>query len=309
MRNELPASRTRLDKLMRVHLVDGTFELFRAHFTNRPGHVAPNGQDVKATLGVVFSMLALLSDPDEGATHVAVAFDHPIRSFRNDLYAGYKSDAGVPPEILAQFDLVERATRSIGIVVWSMDHWEADDALATGAARFRDQVEQVRILTPDKDLGQCLLGQKVVQVDRIRRRVIDEAALLSQRGVAPASIPDWLALVGDAADGYPGVPGFGEKTAAALLATFGHLEAIPDSPAEWPPSVRGRERLAATLSEHRNDAVLYRKLATLVSDVPLAEDLAALEWKGVPTGPFEALCDELGADASLRARPLRFVRA
>jgi 5'-3' exonuclease len=291
---------------MRVHLVDGTFELFRAHFTKRPGHTAPTGQDVKATVGVVFSLLALLQDPDEAATHVAVAFDHPIRSFRNDLYAGYKTDEGVPPEILAQFDLVETATRAIGIVAWPMDRWEADDALATGAFRYRNQVDQVRILTPDKDLGQCLDGQKVVQVDRIRRRVIDEAALLAQRGVRPAGIPDWLALVGDTADGYPGLTGFGEKTAAALLAKFGHLEDIPDSAADWPTSVRGKDRLAATLAERRDEALLYRKLATLVRDVPIAEDLAALEWKGVPRGTFEAFCETVGADAGLRARPHRF---
>jgi 5'-3' exonuclease len=291
---------------MRVHLVDGTFELFRAHFTKRPGHSTPDGQDVKASVGVVFSLLALLQDPDEAVTHLGVAFDHPIRSFRNDLYAGYKTDAGVPPEILAQFDLVERATRAIGIVAWPMDAWEADDALATGVARYGDQVDQVRILTPDKDLGQCLTGQKVVQVDRIRRRVIDEEALLAQRGVRPESIPDWLALVGDTADGYPGLPGFGEKTAAALLLKFGHIEAIPNDVAAWPTSVRGREKLAVTFAERKDEALLYRKLATLIHDVPLAEDFAALEWKGVPREPFAAFCDEVGADPGLRARPHRW---
>jgi 5'-3' exonuclease len=267
---------------MRLHLVDGTFELFRAHFTKRPGHTSPSGQDVKASVGVVHSLLGLLVEPDEQATHLAIAFDNPIRSFRNDLYDGYKTDEGVPPEILAQFDLVERGARAVGVVVWSMDNWEADDALATAAFRFRDQVEQVRILTPDKDLGQCLSGKKIVQVDRIRRRIIDEEALWTMRGVRPASIPDWLALVGDSADGFPGLPGFGEKTSAALLAQF---------------------------AEHRDDAFLFRKLATLAPDVPLAEDLAALEWKGVPRGAFEAFCEEVGADAGLRSRPHRFASA
>jgi 5'-3' exonuclease len=291
---------------MRVHLVDGTFELFRAHFTKRPGHTAPTGQDVKASVGVVLSLLALFQDPDELATHVAVAFDHPIRSFRNDLYAGYKSDEGVPPEIAAQFDLVERAARAIGVVVWSMDNWEADDALATAARRYASGVDQVRIMTPDKDLGQSIRGTQVVQVDRIRRRVIDEEALVAQRGVRPASIPDWLALVGDSADGYPGLPGFGDKTAAALLARFGHLEAIPERAADWPKAIRGADRLAATLAAKRDEALLYRRLATLDSEVPLAEDLAALAWRGVPRAEFMAFCDEVGADAGFRARPHKF---
>jgi 5'-3' exonuclease len=291
---------------MRVHLVDGTFELFRAHFTKRPGHTSPTGQDVKASVGVVLSLLSLLQDPDEAATHLAVAFDNPIRSFRNDLYPGYKTDEGVPPEILAQFDLVERATRAIGVVVWPMDHWEADDALAAGAAKYEGQVDQVRIMTPDKDLGQCILGQHVVQVDRIRRRVIDEDALVAQRGVRPASIPDWLALVGDTADGYPGLPGFGDKTAAALLAAFGHIEGIPDRAQDWPKSVRGAEKLAATLASRRDEALLYRKLATLALDVPIAEDLAQLAWRGVPRAEFAAFCDEVGVDAGFRSRPHRY---
>jgi 5'-3' exonuclease len=290
----------------RVHLIDGTFELFRAHFTQRPTHFSPAGQDVKATLGVVHSVLALLSDPDEAATHVGVAFDNPIRSFRNELYAGYKTDEGVPPEILAQFDLVEKAMRAIGVVVWSMDRWEADDALATAAAHFAPEVDQVRICTPDKDLGQCISGERVVQVDRMRRRLIDEPALIAQRGVKPGSIADWLALVGDSADGYPGLPGFGEKTAAALLARYEHIEGIPPRAAEWPKSVRGAERLAAVLVERRDEAMLYRKLATLVTDVPLGTDLEALRWKGALRPEFLALCDELGADAGTRARPGRW---
>ena len=293
----------------RVHLIDGTFELFRAHFAKRPGHVTPDGREVKATVGLVLSLLVLLQDPEEAVTHLAVAFDHPIRSFRNDLYPGYKTEEGVPEELLAQFELALVATRSIGVVAWPMDRWEADDALATGASRYGGQVDQVRILTPDKDLGQTIVGRKVVQVDRIRRKVIDEEALVLRRGVRPASIPDWLALVGDSADGFPGLPGFGEKTAAALLHQVGHLENIPARAAQWPSGVRGRERLAVTFAENREEAFLYRKLATLVRDVPLAEDLDALAWKGVPKERFLAFCDAVGADAAFRARPHEFAPA
>ena len=243
---------------MRLHLVDGTYELFRAHFSKRPERALLDGRPGKATWGLIDSLRYLLADSSEAVTHIAIAFDNPIRSFRNDLFDGYKTEEGVPPELLAQFDAVEAAVRALGVVVWSMDRWEADDALATAAARWRDQVEQVRILTPDKDLGQCLVGQRVVQVDRMRQRVIDEDALLAARGVKPASIPDWLALTGDDADGVPGVPGFGAKSAAAVLAKFEHLENIPDDPRAWPPAVRGAERLARTLAGARPEALLYR---------------------------------------------------
>src|SRR5512137_644608 len=207
---------------MRLHLVDGTFELFRAHFSRRPERHAPAGWDAKATVGLAGSLLALLRDPAEAPSHVAIAFDNPIRSFRNDLFPGYKTEEGVPPELLAQFDEAEEAARALGLVTWSMSEFEADDALATAAARFRDQVDQVRILSPDKDLGQCLSGSRVVQVDRVRGRVVDEAALRARRGIAPESVPDFLALVGDDADGIPGLAGFGEKTAGALLASHLH---------------------------------------------------------------------------------------
>jgi 5'-3' exonuclease len=280
---------------VRLHLVDGTFELFRAHFSKRPPHAGPDGKDLKATVGVAESLLALLRDPAEAPTHVAVAFDHPIRSFRNDLLAGYKSDEGVPEELLAQFDDVEDATRAIGLTVWSMDRFEADDALATAAARWKGEVEQVRILTPDKDLGQCLEGARVVQVDRIRNRVVDEAALRERRGLGPASIPDFLALVGDDADGIPGLPGFGERTAGVLLGAFGRLEEIPSDPRRWPAAIRGADRLVATLAERREDALLYRRLATLVTDVPLAETLEDLRWRGVPRERFEAWRERTGA--------------
>src|SRR5512145_2549845 len=252
---------------MRLHLIDGTYELFRAHFSPRPGSTSPDGQDVKATVGVMSSLLMLLHDATEAVTHVAVAFDNPIRSFRNDLFAGYKSDEGVPPELRAQFDAAEDAVRALGVTVWSMRVHEADDALATAAARFRGQVEQVRLLTPDKDLGQCLAGREVVMVDRMRKKELDEAALLARRGIRPASVPDWLALVGDDADGIPGLPGFGEVTAARLLADHGRLEAIPARAADWPRSIRGAAQLAVVLEAEREQALLYRRLATLVCDV------------------------------------------
>jgi 5'-3' exonuclease len=285
---------------MRLHIVDGTYELFRAHFSKRPDHADARGRDAKATLGVVWSTLALLRDPDERVTHIAAAFDNPIRSFRNDLFTGYKTDEGVPAELLGQFGAVEEAMRAIGVVVWSMDEWEADDALATAAERFWQEVEQVRILTPDKDLGQCLQGERIVQVDRMRKKVIDEAALLAARGIAPASVPDWLALVGDTADGIPGLPGFGAKTAAALLHEYGRLEGIPPRASEWKPNLRGAPVLAATLAAHREEAMLYRRLATLVRTVPLPESLDDLRWSGVPQARFDAWCQAIGAPESLR---------
>lgn len=290
---------------MRVHLIDGTFELFRAHYTKRPGHVGPGGQDLKATVGVVASIIALIDDPQEQATHLAVAFDNPIESFRNELFEGYKTGAGMDPALVAQMGPVEEAVRALGVTVWSMDRYEADDALATGARRFRDQVEQVRIMTPDKDLGQCLMGQQVVQVDRIRRRTIDEVAMRERRGVAPASIPDYLALVGDSADGIPGLPGFGEKSASALLGHYGHLEAIPADAGAWAVKVRGAARMSATLAERMDDALLYRKLATLVDDVPLAEDLEDLRWRGAPRRAYLEWCDRVRV-RSLRDRPPRW---
>jgi 5'-3' exonuclease len=284
---------------MRLHLVDGTFELFRAHFSGRPA--SPR----KATVGLVASMLALLQDKSEQVTHIAIAFDNPIRSVRNDWFDGYKTEEGVPPELLAQFDDAEAGVRALGMVVWSMDRYEADDAIATAAARWRDEAEQVRMLTPDKDLGQSIRAQRVVQVDRIRKRVIDEDELVRSRGVWPSSVPDWLALVGDAADGIPGIPGFGKKTAAALLSAFGRLEDIPSEPNAWPAGIRSADRLAATLREQMDRALLYRKLATLIDDVPLGERLEDLAWSGVPREAFAAWCDAEGQQ-ELRERPRRW---
>jgi 5'-3' exonuclease len=288
---------------MRLHLVDGTYELFRAFYSKRPPHRAPDGTDKKATLALAWSILSLLHDPDEALSHVAVAFDNPIRSFRNDLFDGYKTEDGVPRELLEQFNPAEAAMRAIGVAVWSMRDFEADDALATGAARFADAVDQVRILTPDKDLGQCLRGTHVVQVDWRTKTVVDEQALLRRRGVQPGSVPDWLALTGDDADGIPGLPGFGEKTASALLAKFIHLEGIPGDPRTW-PAVRQAPRLAATLEAHRDDALLYRRLATLRTDAPIGS-LEETEFKGVPRERFLAFCDAIGT-TDLRGRPTRW---
>ena len=290
---------------MRLHLIDGTYELFRAHFSKRPPHAGPRGEDLKATVGIVSSLLNLLSDPTERPTHLAVAFDNPIRSFRNGLFDGYKTELGVPEELLAQFDLAELATAALGVKVWSMQEFEADDALASGAARLAHAVEQVRILTPDKDLGQCLSGTHVVQVDRMRSKVIDETALRALRGIGPASIPDWLALVGDDADGIPGLTGFGEKGAAAVLAAFEHLEAIPDDPRRWPATIRSRDTLAHTLATQREEAMLYRTLATLRKDAPIDTELSALEHRGVPREPFLLFCEQVGS-SSLPARVERW---
>ena len=285
---------------MRLHLIDGTFELFRAHYAKRPERVAPDGRDVKATVGVLTSLIYLLDDPEESATHLAVAFDNPIESFRNELFAGYKTGEGMDPNIVAQFDLVEQAVSALGVTVWSMARFEADDALATAARRWRNDVAQVRILTPDKDLGQCVTGNRVVLVDRIRKRVIDEDGVYAKRGCPPASIPDWLALVGDSADGIPGVPGFGAKTAAALLTRYRTVEAIPRVSADWDVKLRGAMRLAATLHEMRDEVALYKTLATLAEDVPLAESLDDLRWRGAHRERFEALAKILGG---VPARP------
>ena len=290
---------------MRLHLVDGTYELYRAHYAPRPDHREPSGKDAKATVGIVESLLALLHDSDEAVTHIAVAFDNPIRSFRNDLYLPYKSDEGVPPELRSQFDAAEDAVRAIGVTVWSMREYEADDGLATGARKFRDEVEQVRIMTPDKDLGQCIQGDRVVQVDRRQKKVTNESAFRADRGFGPDSMADFLALAGDSADGFPGLPGFGKKTAAMLLGVYQRIEQIPADVSQWSVKPRGALQLAATLVEYRGDALLYRKLATLVDTVPLTDSLEDLKFKGVPRENFEQWCDELGVQR-LKTVPKRW---
>ena len=290
---------------MRLHLVDGTYELYRAHYAPRPGHLAPSGADAKATVGIVESLLYLLHDLGEAVSHIAVAFDNPIRSFRNDLFLDYKSDDGVPPELRSQFDAAEEAVRAIGVAVWSMREYEADDGLASGARRFRDAVEQVRILSPDKDLGQCIQGDRVVQIDRRQRKVTNEAIFRAERGFGPASMPDFLALTGDAADGFPGLPGFGKKSAAILIGTYEKIERIPVDSLDWKVKPRGAIQLAATLAQHRDDALLYRRLATLVDTVPLDDSLDDLQFRGVPQERFERWCDELGVER-LKTVPKRW---
>jgi 5'-3' exonuclease len=290
---------------VRLHLIDGTYELFRAHYSPRPGHAGPTGQDLKATVGVVASLLSLLHDPVEDVTHVAVAFDNPIRSFRNDLYPFYKSDEGVEPALRAQFDTVEEGVRAIGVSVWSMREFEADDGMAAGAARFRDQVEQVRIMTPDKDLGQCIRGTRVVQVDRRQMKVTDEAAFRERRGFAPQSMPDYLALTGDTADGFPGLPGFGEKTAGLLIGAYGRLEDIPANASDWSVKPRGALQLAATLAAGRQDALLFRQLATLAEHAPVAETLDEVAFGGVPRERFAAWCAAVGS-TTLPTTPRRW---
>jgi len=282
-------------RLLNIHLVDGTYELFRAHF-GAPPQTSPAGVEVGATIGLMRSLLSLLRE--DGVTHVGCAFDHVIESFRNELYPGYKTSEGVPEELLAQFPLAERATSALGVVVWPMVEFEADDALATAAARAADlsDVQQVVICSPDKDLAQCVRGSRVVCLDRRRRLVYDEPAVIQKFGVPPASIPDWLALVGDAADGYPGVTRWGERSATTLLARYGHLEEIPDDEALWQVTVRGAAGLARSLRESRDAALLYRRLATLRADVPLVERPEELRWNGANRSDLTALCEELGDD-------------
>ncbi len=279
---------------MKIHLVDGTYELFRSHF-GAPSRKAPDGREVGATLGLLNSLLALLTK--SGATHVACAFDHVIESFRNELFPGYKTSAGVAPELLAQFALAEQAVAALGVVVWPMVEFEADDALASATLRFSGEagVEQVVICSPDKDVAQMVLGNQVVCWDRRRDIVYDEAAVLAKFGVRPASIPDWLALVGDSADGYPGVSGWGAKSASTVLWRYEHLESIPEDSSQWGLGSARALRLAESIRVHQEDVLLYRRLATLRHDVPLQERIADVEWRGAHQR-LKQLCGELGSD-------------
>jgi 5'-3' exonuclease len=285
-----------------VHLVDGTYELFRHHYA-LPDHKNAAGEEVAATRGVVGSMLRLL---EEGATHVGIATDHVVESFRNDLYDGYKTGEGIDPELFAQFPMLEDALEAAGFVVWRMVEHEADDGLASAAAQAAAdrRVAQVRICTPDKDLGQCVVGERVVQVDRRKELVLDDVAVTDKFGVPPASIADYLALVGDSADGFPGIAGWGAKSAAAVLARWGHIEAIPDDPADWDVQVRGAVRLATSLAQGRADALLFKRIATVVSDIDLGTSIDDLRWNG-PTDAFAAWVDRLDAPRLLtRAQKL-----
>ncbi|MFP3907500.1 MAG: 5'-3' exonuclease H3TH domain-containing protein [Acidimicrobiales bacterium] len=266
---------------MDVHLVDGTYELFR-HFYAVPSHVTDDGREVGAARAVVGSMFMLLED---GATHVGVATDKVIESFRNELWPTYKDGSGVDPALMAQFPLLEDTLDAAGFAVYAMVDHEADDALAALArsAAADDRVERVLIATPDKDLAQCV-DDRIVQYDRRKGTVSGVAEVVEKFGVAPGSIPDWLALVGDTADGFPGVPGWGAKSAATVLARWGHIDAIPDDPADWDLTVRGAARLAASLAEHRDDALLFRRLATLVDDLDLIASVDELRWTGPRPG-------------------------
>jgi 5'-3' exonuclease len=291
---------------VRVHLLDGTYELFR-HYFAVPKKQTPDGAEVGALNGVLGSVLGML---EGGVTHLAVATDHVIESFRNELWPGYKSSAGVPEDLLSQFWPLEDALRAMGVVVWAMTDVEADDALAAGAVKAAadKRVEQVLICTPDKDLGQCVTADaRVVQYDRRNRRLVDRAAVIEKFGVPPESIADWLALVGDAADGYPGLPGWGAVSAGAVLARYGRIEDVPDDAAAWQVKVRGAERLARSLREGREQALLFRRLATLAADVPGMPTVDELLWRG-PRPDFAATAASLDAPA-LAERATRIAAA
>ncbi len=275
---------------LRVHLVDGTYELFR-HYFAVPSHRTADGAEAGAMRGVLNSLVALLG---EGATHVGVATDHVIESFRNDLWAGYKTGAGIAPDLLAQFTPLEDALRELGLAVWAMVEHEADDALAAGARQASAYASQVLICTPDKDLAQCVDGARVVQFDRRKNAALDDAGVLAKFGVPPASIADYLALVGDAADGYPGLPGWGAKSAAAILRAYGHIEAVPERASEWSVALRGGHVLAATLRDRRDEALLFKDLATLRTDIDIDASEERLRWRGPGPG-FRALAERLGS--------------
>ena len=281
-----------------MHLIDGTYELFRSWF-GAPEARSPSGQEVGATRGFLRSMAAMLRD--DAVTHVGCAFDHTVESFRNELFDGYKTGEGLEPELFAQFPLVERASRALGMATWPMVDFEADDALATAAAKLRDlpEVDRVIICSPDKDLCQCVRGQEVVTFDRRREITLDEDGVRDKFGVSPGSIPDYLALVGDAADGIPGIARWGAKGAATVLARYLHLEHIPDDASRWDVKVRGAQTLARNLAEQRDEAMLYRTLATLRTDAPIDASLEALRWRGPDRSALRALCGELGESALL----------
>ena len=282
---------------MQVHLIDGTYELFRHHFSPGGGHRNDAGEEVGATRGVLRSMMGLLSD---GATHVGIATDHVIESFRNDMWETYKTGEGVDPELKAQFPLLEEALEAAGFTVWAMVEVEADDALAAAAkvASEDSSVERAIICTPDKDLAQCVVDPKVIQYDRRAQQYRDEAGVREKFGVAPSSIPDYLALVGDSADGFPGLPGWGAKSAAAVLARYGRLEDIPHAPGQWDIGVRGAAKLAATLSQQFELALLFRRIATLETDVDVGR-VEEWRWTG-PTDELEAMCERLDSPDVLR---------
>src|SRR2546421_3685487 len=277
---------------MDVHLVDGTYELFR-HFFAIPPAVDVSGQEIAAVRGVLTSVLSMI---ERGATHIGVATDHVVESFRNDLYPGYKTSEGVPHELLSQFPILEEMLEAMGVLVWPMVYYEADDALASAAAKAAQDecVTRILICTPDKDLGQCVVGTRVVQLDRRRDIVLDESGIVSKFGVKPQSIPDYLAVVGDSADGFPGVPGWGAKAAAAGLSQYRRLEDIPKAWRDWHPSIRKAQPLSTSLFNLWGDALLFRTLATLRLDVPVFDTVDEVRWNG-PHPNFEELCHRIQA--------------
>ena len=291
---------------MDVYLIDGTYELFR-YFYAVPASQDSSGQEIGAVRGVLGSLLSMI---EAGATHLGVATDHVVESFRNNLYPGYKTSEGVPPELLSQFPILEDALQAMGVVIWPMVEFEADDALASAAAAAAcdKRVDRVVICTPDKDLAQCVRGTRVVQMNRRTQEIRDDAGVIAKFGVPPASIPDYLALVGDAADGYPGLPGWGAKSTAAVLARFGHIESIPEDWREWKVNAANAGALAATLARERDSALLFRTLATLRADVALFNSIDELHWAG-PTPAFDELGKRINAavsvSASRRPRPAR----
>jgi 5'-3' exonuclease len=287
---------------LKIHLIDGTYELFR-HYFALPSAKDKDGREIAAVRGVIASVLGMVS---EGATHLAVATDHVVESFRNDLWPGYKTSEGVPADLLSQFPLLEEALTAAGIVVWPMIEFEADDALAAGAALAAqdDRVEQVIICSPDKDLAQCVRGTRIVQMNRRTNTICDEAGVVQKFGVSPASIPDYLALVGDSADGYPGLRGWGAKSTAAVLAKFLHLESIPASSDEWKVNATNASSLAATLVREWDNALLFRTLATLRTDIPLFSSIDKLRWTG-PTPAFAAIAERMDAATTDPKKPSR----
>lgn len=280
--------RQAITNLPNLHLVDATYELFRAFFA-QPSRQSPDGREVGAVRGLLSTLIALTRE----ATHIGCATDHVIESFRNDLYSGYKTGAGIPVELSSQFHLAEDAMRALGLVVWPMVEFEADDALAAAAAKYVSEAGQVLLASPDKDLAQCVDGTRIVMLDRKNEAVMDEAGVIAKFGVRPASIPDYLALVGDSADGYPGLPGWGAKSAATVLSVYGTIENIPREASSWTVKVRGADKLAQTLAAQKNDALLFKKLATLRTDVPLTEQFEDLEWRGAKP-ELRVLCESLG---------------
>ncbi|MEO5919284.1 MAG: 5'-3' exonuclease H3TH domain-containing protein [Candidatus Limnocylindrales bacterium] len=295
---------------MQIHLVDATYELFRAHYAPRPPVLGVGGVQLSGVAGLIDQLVYLLRD--EGATHVGCATDRVIESFRNDLYPGYKSSAGMPPVLLLQFPIAEQAIEALGLVLWPMVEFEADDAIGAACKRFAadPSVERIFICTPDKDMAQLVEGGRIVLLDRRRRITYDEAGVWEKWGVAPTSIPDWLTLVGDSSDGFPGLTGWGAKSAAAVLARYPHLEDIPEKAFAWDVArLRGRPVLAATLREHWDEALLYRSLArlrTVEDGVPIPQASAEdLRWVGAPRATWEAFCDEWGL-GQLRSRPHRW---